>query len=257
VLRSPSSWCADLLAFSDPRNQPITIPVEQQIFYGGSDPRELPRYTRIEAERATGVPATTIASWVCGYGYERKHDRALFTPVIRTPDRSGRLSFNNLIEVHVLRSLRVKHDVRLDRVRKALAVAESEFGVERLLISDQLRFEAGMLFLDCYGTISELTRSQQLAIEGMFEANLKRIDFGEGGLPRDFYPIERVTESGRKLILLSPLVSFGRAIVKRIGVSTRAIADRLNAGESVEAVVDDYGLAPDELGEATAYESVA
>jgi uncharacterized protein (DUF433 family) len=225
--------------------------------YGGSDPRELPRYTRPEAERATGVPATTIAAWVRGYTYARKHDRVRSEPVIRAPDESGRLSFNNLIEVHVLRSLRVRHDVRLDRVREALQVAESRFGIPRLLISEQLRFEAGRLFLEHYGTVSELTRSEQIGIRGILDAYLKRIDFGEAGLPRDFYPLERVSESGRKLILVSPLVSFGRPVIKRLGVSTHIIADRLNAGESEDSVMGDYGLERDELGEAAAYESAA
>jgi uncharacterized protein (DUF433 family) len=177
--------------------------------------------------------------------------------VIRTPDESGRLSFNNLIEVHVLRSLRIRHDVRLDRVREALDVAQSRYGIQRLLISEELRFDAGRLFLDHYGTVSELTRSEQIGIRGVLDASLKRIEFGAAGLPRDFYPIERATEAGRKLILVSPLVSFGRPVITRLGVSTRVIADRLNAGESEESVMRDYGLERDELEEAAAYEAVA
>jgi uncharacterized protein (DUF433 family) len=235
----------------------ISNPVAISKLYGGSDPRELPRYTRPEAERATGVPATTIAAWVRGYSYSRKFDRAHTEPVICTPDESGRLSFNNLIEVHVLRSLRVRHDVRLDRVREALRVAEDRFGIQRLLISEQLRFEAGRLFLDHYGVVSELTRSEQIGIRGILDAYLRRIDFGEAGLPKDFHPLERVSETGRKLILVSPLIAFGRPIIKRLGVSTHAIADRLNAGESEDSVMGDYGLEPDELREAAAYESAA
>lgn len=58
-------------------------------------------------------------------------------------------------------------------------------------------------------------------------------------------------------MLVSPLISFGRPIVSRIGVITRAIADRLNAGDSEQVVIDDYGLEPAELKEALAYESAA
>jgi uncharacterized protein (DUF433 family) len=46
-------------------------------------------------------------------------------------------------------------------------------------------------------------------------------------------------------------------VIKRLGISTHIIADRLNAGESERSVIDDYGLEPDELREAAAYEAAA
>src|SRR4051812_45177993 len=90
--------------------------------YGGKDPRDLARYSYSEAARATGVPASTIASWVKTKP-ARKVDGGFFRPVIERPGE-GRLSFYNLIEVHVLRSLRTKHSVQLEHVRRAAEVAE-------------------------------------------------------------------------------------------------------------------------------------
>lgn len=192
-----------------------------------------------------------------GQEYPRKYGRGYSAPVIQGPADSG-LSFNNLIEIHVLRSLRTKHEVRLDRVREALTVAESEYGISRLLISDQLRFDAGQLFLERYGEFLELNRTQQIAMRAMVEGFLKRIDFGSDGLPKDFYPATRTASgSTRKLILVSPVISFGRAVVGRLGVSTHIIADRLNAGEPEQSVIDDYGLQREELEEAAAYEAAA
>lgn len=224
--------------------------------YGGSDPRDLPRYSYSEAARATGVPASTIAAWVRGMGYAIKGGKGFFKPVIERPGE-GRLSFYNLIEVHVLRSLRTKHAVKLQHVREAAAVAEQEYNIPKLLLSEQLRFAAGELFLEHYGRIVQLSRAEQLALQGMLNSQLRRIEFGAGGLPLDFSPLERVTLTGRKLILVSPTISFGRPIVRRVGVTTRSIADRINAGESARDVCDDYGLEPDELTEALAYESAA
>jgi uncharacterized protein (DUF433 family) len=43
--------------------------------------------------------------------------------------------------------------------------------------------------------------------------------------------------------------------VGRVGVSTEAIADRINAGEDEAAVTEDYGLKSEEFDEALAYES--
>jgi uncharacterized protein (DUF433 family) len=221
-------------------------------FYGGIDPRDIPRYNYPEASRATGVPPSTIATWV----REAKSVKGLFRPVIERPGEGRLLSFFNLIEVHVLRSLRTKHRVQLQHVREAAAVAEAEYDIQKLLLSQELCFNAGDLFLQRYGEIIQLSRAEQLALHGVLGANLKRIDW-IGGQPRDFSPLERVTQTGKKLILVSPSISFGRPIVSRLGITTRAIADRINAGEPANDVVLDYGLTQEELTEALAYESAA
>lgn len=59
----------------------------------------------------------------------------------------------------------------------------------------------------------------------------------------------------RELVLVSPLIAFGRPVIGRLGISTEAIADRINAGEDKNAVIEDYGLKEDEFDEALAYES--
>ena len=226
-------------------------------FYGGKDPRDLPRYTYPEAARATGVPATTIHAWVRGQAYRRKHDEGYFEPVIRSPDGDGRLSFFNLIEVHILRSLRMNAEppVRLQTVRKAMTIAERHYGIKRLLMHEELRHGAGELFLDRLVELESLSPSRQLGMRAMLVDYLKRVTFAKK-LPIDFFPIERLTgNAGRKLILVSPLISFGRAVVARTGISTRAIVDRLMVGESEESVIRDYGLQKAELEEALVYEA--
>jgi uncharacterized protein (DUF433 family) len=46
-------------------------------------------------------------------------------------------------------------------------------------------------------------------------------------------------------------------IVIRAGVSTEAIAGRIDAGETVEALAEDYDLKPEEIEEAVLYERAA
>lgn len=222
--------------------------------YGGKDPRDLARYSYSEAARATGVPASTIASWVKTKS-TRRSEGGFFQPVIERPGE-GRLSFFNLIEVHVLRSLRTKHSVQLEHVRQAAKVAEAQYKIQKLLLSEQLLFAAGHLFLEQYGQIVQLSPVEQLVIKEVFETYMSRIDF-DGGLPSDFSPLERLTETGRKLILVSPFVSFGRPVVRRLGITTHAIAERINAGDSEGEVLEDFGLLSAELKEALAYESAA
>ena len=58
-------------------------------------------------------------------------------------------------------------------------------------------------------------------------------------------------------IAIDPNIAFGRPIVLRTGVSTRAIAERIDAGETVQALAEDYDLRPEEIEEAVLYERAA
>lgn len=225
----------------------------------GRDLRNVPAYSYPEASRALNIPRTTLRAWVRGQRYQRKDDIGYFEPVIQKPDPDdSRLSFTNLIEAHVLRALRTAHDVSMSAVREALTVAEREFGIERLLIHRQLRTTAGELFLDRYRQLVTLSESQQLVMREMFARYLKRIEYDEVDLPKEFYPLTRGPLSDSpKIIALTPYVSFGRPVVLRRGISTEAIRSRYDAGESLLHIAEDYQLTPEEVEEAVTYEVAA
>ncbi len=88
------------------------------------------------------------------------------------------LSFSNLIEAHVLRSLRTEHGVPLGDVRQALAYAQRELKIDQLLLREELRTAGGELFLDRYGELMNLSASGQLAMRKVFEAHLTRVEWG-------------------------------------------------------------------------------
>ena len=56
---------------------------------------------------------------------------------------------------------------------------------------------------------------------------------------------------------MDPRVAFGRPIIARRGISTAAIVDRVNAGESEEEIAEDYGLEAEEVKEALIYDQAA
>lgn len=233
------------------------LSAEDLALYGDTDPRDQPWYTYPEAARATGIPASTLRAWTVGQRYRRKSDRAFFRPAITRPSESdARLSFTNLIEAHVLRALRTVHEVHLESIREAVALAEREFGIERLLTSPELRTSAGEVFLHHYTELLELSGAVQTVMVGMLDEYLNRVTFDEARLPVEFRPYsKKPSDAGRDLIALTPYVGFGRPLIRRVGVSTQAIVQRLEAGESAEAVTRDYGLRPDELEEAILYEA--
>jgi hypothetical protein len=60
------------------------------------------------------------------------------------------LSFNNLVEAYVLRSLRHKHMVSMIDVRTALDYAFADLNIKRLLLNQELLTAAGELFRVIY-----------------------------------------------------------------------------------------------------------
>lgn len=227
--------------------------------YGDKDPRDLPRYTFVDASRAIDVPAATIGAWVRGQHYAVKQGVKRFHPVLCRPDENDtRLSFNNLLEAFVLRALRNKHDVSLKKVRDAVALAEAQHDIPRLLISNQLRISRGELLLDSYFQLVHLSRSAQLVMRSMLRDYLGRVEFADAPFARGFFPIARhPSNRDQKLILVSPFIAFGQPVVKRTGVSTLAVAERVNLGEDAAAVMKDYELEQSEFDEAIAYEQYA
>ncbi len=233
--------------------------MERIDIYAGHDPRDVPIYQLAEAARYLGLSAATLRSWVVGRSYPRGEGEAFFEPLIDLPDPSNsRLSFTNLVEAHVLRALRAKHRVPMREVRQALEYAQGKCNIQRLLVSRELRAAPGNLFLDRYGSLINLGKSGQLAIRRVLDAYLGRLDRDVEGLPLRLYPFTPEQNlAGPKRIVIDPRVSFGRPVLVDHGISTGAIVDRIDAGESVQAVADDYGLTDDEVAEAIVYERAA
>jgi uncharacterized protein (DUF433 family) len=58
-------------------------------------------------------------------------------------------------------------------------------------------------------------------------------------------------------IAIDPAIAFARPVLLSRGISTRAIVDRIDAGETPQDVAKDYDLTPDEVEQAVLYERAA
>lgn len=229
-----------------------------QDIYGGQDPRDLSIYTATEAAKYLRIPIATLRSWVQGRQYPRGNGQAYFKPIIQRPNASnGQLSFNNLVEAHILRALRHTHQIKIKNVRLALQYAERQYGIGRLLLrEDLMRSNAGELFLERYGELINLTRGGQLAMKDILKNYLERVEWDRQELPTRLFPFSS-ERADRKIIVIDPFISFGRPLINSKKISTSVIADRVDAGESVESVADDYSLEQPEVMEALVYERAA
>jgi uncharacterized protein (DUF433 family) len=229
---------------------------------GGSltkhDVRDEPAYPLSEAARYVRLSPATLRSWFLGRRYPTAKGLSEFTPVLKPARRDPpTLSFSNLVEAHVLRSLRTEHGVPLEAVRTALRYAERKLGIHQLLLREELRTSGGELFLDRYGELVNLSASGQLAIRKIFETHLQRVEWGALRSAVRLYPFVLAESSDDKPIVIDPQISFGRPIIEKASVSTRTILDRIDAGERVEDLARDYELTAEAIEEAVVFERAA
>jgi uncharacterized protein (DUF433 family) len=146
----------------------------------------------------------------------------------------------------------------VNAVRKALQFAESTLGIDRLLLSPELRARAGQVFLDRYGELINLSASGQLAIRQVLETHLRRVEWDARKVPIRLHPFLTTDAPDQsRRIVIDPLVSFGRPMLAGSGISTMAIANRIDAGESPDVVAEDYGVSLSDIDAAVIYERAA
>lgn len=224
--------------------------------YHGHDPRELPAYGITDAARFVGVPPATLRSWITRAPSGRK-GASRTEPLIAPADPAGRrLSFYNLVEAHVLRALRTGHDVPMKHVRPAIAYAERELGVQRLLLSREMQTAGGEIFLEHFGQLVNLSRSGQLAVKELLAAQLERVERDSSAIPIRLYPLVPGEKETRPVVI-DPRVSFGRPTVAGSGILTSVLVQRIDAGEEIAALADDYGLEEAQIVAAAVFERAA
>lgn len=234
----------------------------QEDIYGGHEPRELPLYTLGEAARYLHLASATLTAWVKGRRYPKLAGAGYSEPLISLePGSGGLLSFNNLIEAHVLRSLRTRHGVPMRGIRIALDYAREEHGIARLFLSDELKTVAedpgaqgvGALFIEKLGTVENISAGGQLVMKRALRRHLERVERDPEGMPRRLYPFVVPSDAGDRSILIDPRIAFGSPVLAHRGIRVSTIVDRVDAGETIEHIADNYGLEASEVAGALDY----
>lgn len=227
--------------------------------YSGHGVLEVPLYSVFEASRYLLIPENTLRSWVSGRSYPlRSGGSRRSEPVIEVADRvSSRLSFNNLIEAHVLNALR-QYQVELPQVRRAVSYLREHFQSPHPLVHHQMLTDGKHLFIEAAGLKDVINASKhgQLAMRDLIGLHLQRVEWDQDGFIARLYPFTRSRRSAAeeaalpRVVTMDPRVEFGRPILKMSAVPTAVIADRYKAGESIADLADDYGEEPLNIEEA-------
>jgi len=232
----------------------VAMATSPQRFYEGKNPRELPLYTLAEAARVVRVHPQTLGTWVLGRSYPTRGGEKSWSPLIRPADRKGRrLSFANLVELHVLSVLRGKR-IRVERIRTATRFIQSAMRTEHPLADVDMRTDCVDLYVDYLGKLVNAS-SGQVPLRFLVERYLERIERDEQGLASRLYPLTRDDGSSSKAVLIDPCFRFGRPILAHTNVETAVVADRFFAGESTADLAADFALDETSVEEAIRFES--
>lgn len=210
--------------------------------YGGDNPIYLPVYSMKDVSGYLDIPYSTVRYWTRGRSNGNASDGEGVAPIIDIPDKeTPTLSFVNLVELHVLDSLR-KQGVTLQNIRTSLEFIEDHIEQTHPLASVEFHTNGVDLFVENADRLINVSRQGQIAIQRIMEKYLSRIERDEQGFVKSLYPFTRSSLEGTqpKNIVMNPKISFGRPSLATNGVRTDIIFERYHAGDSMAKLAEDY-----------------
>lgn len=158
------------------------------------------------------------------------------------------ISFIGLIEAHVLSSMRLRHGLTLQKIRKSLDYLKRKYDSKHPLIEFEFQTNGIDLFVDEIGSLTNISRYGQTGMRDILKLYLSRIERDESGMPSILFPFTQARiEDDPRIIAIDPNISFGRPMIRRTGITTAAVSERFKAGESVASLADDFGREPTEI----------
>jgi uncharacterized protein (DUF433 family) len=214
-------------------------------------PRHLPAYSLADAARCIGTHPATLRTWFKGRSYPTRGG-VRRSPQLLAAAAPDALSFQNLVQAHVVQGIRKHYHIPMHHVRRALTYLHECMGNLDLLASDKFFHDGEHLLLKIQDQLISLSERGQTVSEPILRQYLRRIAYGKDGFARRLYPLH-YTSTGvyePRHIMIDPTIAFGKPCLGRLGVKTDIVADRFLAGETIEDLTADYGAQPEEIQEA-------
>ncbi len=225
--------------------KPTTVPVQ-----------DMPAYTIADAAAYLGLPVTTVRAWVKGQQYKVGDEVRPYRPLITPADKArGLLSFRNLIELHVLSVTRRIHGISMPKMRATVNYLRKAFDTAHPLADVPLQTDGMNVFVEQLEQQVSASEDGQISIREIVDQYLERIGRDDQG-NLWLYPFTRSTDQldQPRFVVMDPRISFGRPVIANTGVRTSILAERYRAGDSMQVLVDDYGLDQSLIEEAIRFE---
>lgn len=155
-------------------------------------------------------------------------------------------------------AIRRKHSIPFSKVQTAVQFLKKHFNSRHPLADAEFETDGINLFIQRFEHFINVSDDGQLAMRSILEARLQRIDRDPKGLPIRLYPFIRSTDPQEpRFVVIDPYVAFGRPSIAGTRITTATIAERFRAGESVQALAEDYGRNADQLKKPSVASSTA
>lgn len=222
--------------------------------YAGKSPRELPLYSIAEAARIVRVKPTTVRAWALGRTYPTSEGAKSWPALIHAADaKQKRLSFANLVELHVLSALRDKK-VQVERIRSATQFIRRELKATHPLADVDAQTDWVDIYVEFLGRLINASTST-FTLRPLVERYLERIERDEQGLASRLFPITRDDDVGPRAVAIDPTRRFGRPVLVCANIETSVVAERYFAGEDPGSIASDLGIDLSDVHEAVRFEN--
>ncbi|HEV2990679.1 MAG TPA: DUF433 domain-containing protein [Candidatus Angelobacter sp.] len=204
----------------------------------------------IETSRYLHIPHSTLQFWTSGK-----------EPIVKLAAYGRRpiLSFKNLVECYVVQGIRTMYGIKVQKIRAAAAWMRRNLSSPNPLADYEITTDGVNLFLDIQGILVCISKEGQVAMKPIFEAHLGRVERDSSGIAHRLFPYKNrahMLEPQRapKVVMIDPMISFGRPILRGSGIMSSVLAGRYKAGDSIAVLAKSYGRAQSEIREAVEWE---
>jgi uncharacterized protein (DUF433 family) len=219
---------------------------------------ERPLYDEPLAASILGISPSTLHWWLEG----RKQGTKVYAPVLRPePTGSREVTWGEFVEARFLREYRRTLEVPLPSIRAFIADLRSTLDIPYPLATARPWVGPGRrLLLDAQnsaGLPSDLwvafePHTGQMLLTHPAESFLERVEFDDD----ETGVVVRVHPDGpRSPVVIDPEIRFGSPTVQ--GIPTEALAELVDAGDSIESVAVDFNLPLVSVVAAIRYEQLA
>jgi uncharacterized protein (DUF433 family) len=222
---------------------------------------EQPLYSASDAARHIGVPRSTFDTWLRGYsrkqaGRSPVSGAQIVTHIPASLRGAPTVPFIGLAEGYVLAAFR-QAGVPLQRIRPAIDRLQKDLGIAHVLASKSLYTDGAEVLYDYAERAGDtpegksarelvVVRNNQRVFHEVVADYLQRIEFGSD----DWAELIHLPQYRTADVVVDPGRSFGIPIFASGGARVEVVLNRFKAGESIDALTDEFGIPADELFDA-------
>jgi uncharacterized protein (DUF433 family) len=141
----------------------------------------------------------------------------------------------------------------MDALRHAIDYVNREFPAAHPLLSQEFYTNGTDLFIKTLEETINVSRRGQFGLKPILDLYLARIERDNKKLPLRLYPLTSADAQEDRPIVMTPGISSGRPTIAGTGIPATVVWQRARAGETLDALADDYDVPKEKLEKAIEY----